>query len=304
MASGLRNLPNNDEPTPERLTTIRGKKRAASPDLLSKLGPMRNQPIIIRGRIKLKHFDPGYCAGLDKGRTKERTARLGRRIDHMQQLLYANSSHAILLLFQGMDASGKDGSIRTVLHHVNPAGVKVTNFKMPSEEESAHDFLWRIHQAVPRYGNIGVFNRSHYEAVLADRVQSIVPREIWIQRYRQIVDFERMLTENRVLLLKFYLHISREEQTRRFQERLANPRKHWKFSHADMKTRQHWGDYIEAYDDMLNATSHAEARWHVVPADRNWYRDYVVAAAVAKALEGLGLKWPKLRSDLAKTRIK
>ena len=265
---------------------------------------MGNQPIIIRSRIRLKHIDPSYSAGLDKGKTRELTARIGRRIDHLQQLLYANSSHAILLLFQGMDASGKDGAIRSVLHHVNPAGVQVTNFKVPSAEESAHDFLWRVHRAVPRFGNIGVFNRSHYEAVLADRVQEIVPRKIWLQRYRQIVDFERMLGENRVVLLKFHLHISREEQTQRFQERLANPHKHWKFSQADMKTRQHWGDYIDAYEDMLNATSHSPARWHVVPADRNWYRDYVIAATVAKALEGLDMKWPKLKAGLAKTRIK
>jgi PPK2 family polyphosphate:nucleotide phosphotransferase len=265
---------------------------------------MRNQPIVIRGRIKLKRFDPSYCAGRDKEKTKALTARLGRRIGGLQQLLYANSSHAILLLFQGMDASGKDGSIRSVFQHVNPAGVEVANFKVPSDVERAHDFLWRIHQAVPRFGNIGVFNRSQYEAVLAERVLHIVPQKIWTQRYRQIVEFERMLAENRVVLLKFYLHISRKEQARRFEERLANPEKNWKFSAADMTTRQHWSDYIDSYQDMLNATSHAPARWHIVPADRNWYRDYVVADAVVKALEGLRMKWPKLGKGLAKTRIK
>ncbi len=265
---------------------------------------MRNQPVVIEGRIKLKHFHPDDCAGRDKEKTKELTDRLGRRIERLQELLYANSSHAILLLFQGMDASGKDGAIRSVLHHVNPAGVEVANFKVPSAEESAHDFLWRVHQAVPRYGNIGVFNRSHYEAVLADRVLQIVPRKTWTQRYRQIVDFERMLVENRVVLLKFYLHISRDEQAERFKERLADPEKNWKFSHADMKTRQHWDDYIDAYQDMLNATSHAHARWHIVPADRNWYRDYVVADTVVRALEGLRLKWPGLGKGLKNIRIK
>ena len=265
---------------------------------------MQVQPIIIKGRIKLKNFDPGYCAGMEKSATKELTSRLGHRIGELQQLLYANSNHAILLLFQGMDASGKDGSVRTVLQYVNPAGVEVANFKVPSDEERAHDFLWRIHHAVPRFGNIGVFNRSQYEAVLAERVLKIVPRKIWQQRYGQIVDFERMLVANRVVLLKFHLHISRDEQAERFKERLANPEKNWKFSHADLTTRQHWDDYIEAYEDMLNATSHAAARWHVVPADRNWYRDYVVAAAVVKALEGLRLKWPKSSEDLSKIKFK
>ncbi len=265
---------------------------------------MRNQPVVVKDRIKLKDFDPGYCAGLEKKETKELTARLGHRIGELQQRLYANSNHAILLLFQGMDASGKDGSVRSVLEFVNPAGVEVANFKVPSDEERAHDFLWRIHKAIPRFGNIGVFNRSHYEAVLAERVLEIVPRKVWRERYGQIVDFERMLAANRVIVLKFHLHISREEQAVRFKERLANPEKNWKFSHADLTTRQHWDDYIDAYEDMLNATSHAAARWHVVPADRNWYRDFVVAGVVVKALEDLHLKWPKSREDLSKIKIK
>jgi PPK2 family polyphosphate:nucleotide phosphotransferase len=187
---------------------------------------------------------------------------------------------------------------------VNPAGVEVANFKVPSDEERAHDFLWRIHHAIPRFGNIGVFNRSQYESVLAERVLKIVPRKIWRQRYGQIVDFERMLVDNRVLVLKFHLHISREEQAERFRERLANPEKNWKFSHADLTTRQHWDDYIEAYEDMLNATSHAAARWHIIPADRNWYRDYVIASVVVKALEGLRMKWPKSSEDLSKIKFK
>lgn len=265
---------------------------------------MRRQPTIVRGKIRLKDFDPRYCAGLDKEKTKLLTDDLGRRIGDLQQLLYANSSHSVLLIFQGMDASGKDGSIRSVLQHVNPAGVEVANFKVPSSEERAHDFLWRVHKVIPRFGNIGVFNRSHYEAVLAERVLEIVPRKIWRQRYEQIVNFERMLVENNVLLLKFHLHISREEQAERFKERLANPHKHWKFSQADIATRQLWKDYIVAYEDMLNATSHAAARWHIVPADRNWYRDYVIADAVVRAMEGLHLRWPKLKKDFDGLKIK
>jgi PPK2 family polyphosphate:nucleotide phosphotransferase len=254
---------------------------------------MKTQPTIITGRIKLKHFAPDYCGRLDKTGARARTEAHGRRIGQQQQLLYANARQAVLLIFQGMDASGKDGAIRRVLQYVNPAGVETANFKVPSAEEAAHDFLWRIHHAVPRRGHIGVFNRSHYEAVLAERVLGLVPRRTWAARYAQIVDFERMLVANDVLVLKFYLHLSRREQAARFRERLANPKKHWKFSHADVTTRQHWDDYIEAYEDMLNATSHPAARWHLVPADRNWYRDQVVAGTVVRALDALRLKWPK-----------
>ena len=264
---------------------------------------MKNQRVVIAGKIRLKHFDSDYCGRLDKGKSKALTEQHGQRIGDLQQLLYANSHHAVLLIFQGMDASGKDGSIRNVLRFVNPAGVETANFKVPSAEESAHDFLWRIHKAVPRRGNIGVFNRSHYEAVLAERVLELAPKKVWSRRYEQIVNFERMLVENNVLVLKFYLHISRDEQAARFKERRANPKKNWKFSHADLTTRQHWGDYIDAYEDMLNATSHPAARWNLVPADRNWYRDFVVADTVVRALDALKLKWPKPTEDFSKIRI-
>jgi PPK2 family polyphosphate:nucleotide phosphotransferase len=265
---------------------------------------MKKQPVVIEGKIKLKHFDPGYCGHLEKAETKERTEAHGRRLGALQQLLFANARNAVLLIFQGMDASGKDGSVRTVLQFVNPAGVETANFKVPSAEELAHDYLWRIHHAVPRRGNIGVFNRSHYESVLAERVLKLVPRKVWSKRYEQIVEFERMLVENDVLVLKFYLHISRDEQAARFKERLSNPEKNWKFSHADLTTRQHWDDYIDAYEDMLNATSHPAARWHLVPADRNWYRDHVIADTVARALDDLKMTWPKPTEDLSKIRFK
>ena len=265
---------------------------------------MKSQPVVITGPIKLRRFDPGYCGHRDKDATRKLTASLGRRIGDLQPLLYANAHHAVLLIFQGMDASGKDGAIRTVLKEVNPAGVETANFKVPSAEESAHDYLWRIHHAVPRLGNIGVFNRSHYESVLAERVLGIVPKKIWRARYAEIVDFERMLVANHVVVLKFCLHLSRAEQAARFKERLADPTKHWKFAHADLATRQHWDDYHEAYENMLNATSHPAARWHVIPADRNWYRDYLIADTVVRALEGLKLKWPKLGEDFADLRVK
>jgi PPK2 family polyphosphate:nucleotide phosphotransferase len=265
---------------------------------------MKSQPVVITGRIKLKRFDPGFSGGRDKAATKRRTEKLGRRIGALQPRLYANARHAVLLIFQGMDASGKDGAIRTVLQYVNPAGVQTANFKVPSAEEAAHDFLWRIHHAVPRLGSIGVFNRSHYEAVLAERVLGLVPKKTWRARYAQIVDFERMLAANGVLVLKFYLHLSRDEQAARFKERLANPEKNWKFSHADVATRQRWPDYIDAYEDMLNATSHPAARWHVIPADRNWYRDHVIATVVDRALAGLNLQWPEAAPGLRAARIR
>ncbi|MCI0349594.1 MAG: polyphosphate kinase 2 family protein [Acidobacteriales bacterium] len=264
---------------------------------------MKRQPLIASGKIRLKDFDPSYSAGLDKDETKKKTQECTQRIAELQDLLYANSRHAVLLIFQGMDASGKDGAVRSVLEHVNPIGVEAANFKVPSDDERAHDFLWRVHKVVPRYGNIGVFNRSHYEAVLAERVLNIVPRAVWSARYGQIVDFERMLVANHVVLLKFYLHISKEEQAERFQERLSDPRKKWKFSHGDLKTRQLWDDYAEAYEDMINATSHKAAPWHIVPADRNWVRDFAVAQTVLKAMERLKMKWPKPEEDLSKVKI-
>ncbi len=264
---------------------------------------MRKQPVIIRGRVRLNNFDPSFHGGLDKDKTKAKIADLGGRIGDLQQLLYANSTHSILLIFQGMDASGKDGSVRSVLQYVSPAGIETANFKVPSSEEAAHDFLWRVHKVVPRYGNIGVFNRSHYEAVLAERVLALVPRHVWKRRYRQIVDFERMLVANRTVVLKFFLHISKEEQAERLQERLDNPKKSWKFSHADLKTRQLWDDYAQAYEDMLNRTSHPDAPWHLIPANRNWCRDYLICQAVVRALESLKMKWPVPKEDLSKIKI-
>jgi PPK2 family polyphosphate:nucleotide phosphotransferase len=264
---------------------------------------MKKQPLVIRTKVRLRDFDPAYSHGLEKDEAKAKTDQYARRIGELQDLLYANSRHAVLLLLQGMDASGKDGAIRKVLEYVNPVGVQATNFKVPSDEERAHDFLWREHKAVPRYGTIGVFNRSHYEAVLAERILNIVPKKIWSKRYPQIVSFEEMLVENHIVLLKFYLHISKKEQARRFTDRLIQPHKRWKFAHADLKARQRWADYMQAYEDMINATSHPRAPWHIIPADRNWVRDFFVAKTVLRAMEGLKMKWPEPAEDLSKIKI-
>lgn len=265
---------------------------------------MRHQPTVIKGRIRLKDFATDYCAGLEKEPTQPRTKKQAKKIAALQERLYAEGRQTVLLLFQGLDASGKDGAIKEVLHYVDPIGFEMANFKAPSAEEKAHDYLWRVHRAVPRFGNIGVFNRSHYEAVLAERVLGLASRKLCVERYAQIVDFEQMLTANGVVLLKFYLHLGREAQAERFRERLTIPRKKWKFSTGDLEVRRQWDDYMVAYEDMLNATSHAAARWHLVPADVKWYRDYVVATTVAQAMDKLRLKWPKPKEDLSKIRIK
>src|SRR4051812_39096411 len=193
---------------------------------------MPRHPIVVRGRVRLKKIASNDDGGVKKERAKKAAKKCAKRIAELQELFYAQSNRALLLLFQGLDASGKDGTIRKVLHYVNPAGVETTNFKVPSAEEKAHDFLWRVHRAVPRYGNIGIFNRSHYEAVLAERVIEKLQHNACDQRCRQIVDFERMLTENGVVLLKFFLYLSKKEQAKRFRERLEIPHKKWKFSSA------------------------------------------------------------------------
>jgi len=287
----------------KRLGRAQKRKVVTRAQILWLLRPVNKQSLIPSGKVRLKDFRPDYTSGLEKEEAKARTCGFLQRIGQLQELLYANSRHAVLLLFQGLDASGKDGAIRTLLEQVNPAGVETANFKVPSHEERAHDFLWRVHKAVPRYGNIGVFNRSHYEAVLVERVLKIVSRNVWSERYGQIVDFERMLVANDVVLLKFFLHISKEEQAERFRSRLEEPRKRWKFSSADLETRELWTDYVRAYEDAINATSHDTAPWHIVPADRKWYRDYVVGKTVVAAMEALKMKWPKPKEDLSKIKI-
>jgi PPK2 family polyphosphate:nucleotide phosphotransferase len=221
----------------------------------------------------------------------------------LQELLYADAQHALLIVLQGMDTSGKDGIVKHVLDSVNPSGVEAVNFKVPSREEMAHDFLWRTHKAVPRFGNIGVFNRSHYEAVLVERVMKLQPVHIWRGRYEQINAFEKHLTANRTVILKFFLHISRKEQAERLQARLEDPRKNWKFAPEDLKMRAQWGKFMKAYEDALNFCSTHYAPWHIIPANRKWYRDYVVAKTVVKTMEAMKLKWPQPRTDLSKIKI-
>jgi PPK2 family polyphosphate:nucleotide phosphotransferase len=262
------------------------------------------QPIKITSKIRLRDFDPGYDAGLEKEKTREKTIALAQEIGDLQQLLYASRSHSLLLIFQGMDTSGKDGASKRLLEFVTPSGVETANFKTPSSEELAHDFLWRIHQREPRYGNIGVFNRSQYEDVLVVRVLNLVPKSVWQARYGQINAFEKILTDNNVVILKFFLHISKEEQAKRLRARLEDPKKNWKFDLNDLKMRAYWKQFQRAYEDAINCCSTPCAPWHIVPADHKWFRDYVIANTVVDALKKLRMTWPKPKLDLSKIRIK
>ena len=217
----------------------------------------------------------------------------GKAINELQDKLYAEGKRALLVVLQGTDTAGKDGTIRHVFNETGPLGVTVTAFRRPSEEELAHDFLWRAHLACPRRGSIGIFNRSHYEDVLVGRVRKLAPAEAIEARYDQINDFERMLTENGTTILKFMLHISKEEQGERLQDRLDEPESRWKFNPGDLEDRKLWDEYQAAYEIMLDRCSTAQAPWHVIPADRKWARNAAVAAIVRETLEAMDPQYPR-----------
>jgi len=228
----------------------------------------------------------------EKEEAGELVERLGRRLEELQELLWANRRHKLLLVLQGMDTSGKDGTIRHVFRGVDPLGVRVASFKAPTPEELAHDFLWRVHREVPGAGEIGIFNRSHYEDVLVVRVRKLQPPAVWKARYAQINEFERLLTSTGTIIRKCFLHISRDEQRQRLQARLDDPAKRWKFRPGDLEERALWDDYQRAYEEALQRTSTAESPWYVVPSDRKWYRNLVVAGILIEALAGLSLAPP------------
>jgi PPK2 family polyphosphate:nucleotide phosphotransferase len=225
------------------------------------------------------------------------------RIDELQELLAAECKHSILVVLQGMDTAGKDGTIRHIFTGVNPQGCDVTSFKVPTPLEARHDFLWRAHRAVPEHGKIGIFNRSHYEDVLVTRVHKLITDEEAMRRMDEIVDFEETLARNGVVILKFFLHISREEQTRRLQARLDDASKHWKMSEADFAERRYWPQYQKAYEDVLSHTSRKDAPWFIVPSDHKWYRNLVISQVLAGALEGLKLKYPQPSFDPRKVHL-
>jgi PPK2 family polyphosphate:nucleotide phosphotransferase len=260
----------------------------------------------VRGRAtRLADWKPDSTPGCkDKGQSAERLTENLKRIDVLQYRLHGEARQSLLIVLQGMDSAGKDGLIRNVLTIFNPQGCKVWPFKVPTLEEKSHDFLWRIHRAAPGAGEVAVFNRSHYEDVLVVRVHELVPRAVWSLRYRAINEFERHLVEHGTRVLKFFLHISRDEQRERLLARLDDPLKRWKFSDADLVERGRWRDYQRAYEDALTRCSTSHAPWHVVPADRKWYRDFAVSQIVADTLEEMNPRIPKVRLAVRKFRAR
>ena len=245
-------------------------------------------------KIELAKFDPADTLDYENDhKTEAKLEKTIKRLDELQDLLYAERKRALLVVLQGMDAAGKDGTIRHVMSGVNPQGCSVTSFKVPNSEELAHDFLWRIHKAVPEKGMIGIFNRSQYEDVLVVRVHNLVPKEVWKARYDEINRFERNLGENDVKILKFFLHISREEQQKRFRERLNDPHKKWKFSKADAAERKRWDDYITAYEAVLSRCSTEYAPWFIIPSDHKWFRNLAISRIIVETLEEFDMHYPK-----------
>jgi PPK2 family polyphosphate:nucleotide phosphotransferase len=254
--------------------------------------------------VTLSDYDPALTGDyLSKDETKAELKRIGKRLQELQEVLWAEGKHALLLVFQAMDAGGKDGTIKQVMRGVNPQGCQVTSFKVPTEEELDHDFLWRIHKATPRRGYIGIFNRSHYEDVLVVRVHDLVPEAVWRQRYEQINHFEKLLADSGTTILKFFLYISKEEQKERFEARLRDPRKNWKFSSKDVEERSFWDDYMDAFEDALSRCSKPWAPWFVIPANRKWYRNLVVSQIIVEALEKLDMRHPPPLPDAERITI-
>jgi PPK2 family polyphosphate:nucleotide phosphotransferase len=244
--------------------------------------------------VRLKKIDPDYTAEhtVKKSAIKQ-VKKLDRKLRELQYLLYAENKRSLLICLQALDAAGKDGTINHVLGSMNPQGARVHGFKGPTKEEAQHDFLWRIEQQVPKKGEVVIFNRSHYEDVLVVRVHELVPEKVWKGRYEQINDFEKNLFENGTHMLKFFLHISPEEQLLRFRQRLEDPARHWKISENDYAERELWDDYITAYEEAIRKTSTKHAPWFIIPANNKWFRNLAVARIVAEQLESLGMKFPE-----------
>jgi PPK2 family polyphosphate:nucleotide phosphotransferase len=250
-------------------------------------------------KVKLKKMDPAFTAGHKSHKSAAaEIAHYQEKLRELQDLLYAEHGHSLLICLQAMDTGGKDGVINHVLGAMNPQGCRVAAFKQPSALEASHDFLWRAHKAAPARGEVVIFNRSHYEDVLIVRVHNLVPKKIWSRRYDEINAFESNLAANGTQILKFFLHISKEEQLKRFKERLDDPSKHWKISEADYRERAFWDDYVAAYEEALSRCSTAHAPWFVIPANHKWFRDLVIARIVVEHLESLKMQYPKPTVDL------
>ncbi len=250
-------------------------------------------------KVNLDKIDPASTPSYDgdKSQAKELILQLNQQLEELQEGLYAEHKHAVLIVLQGMDTCGKDGTIEHVFEGVNPQGVRVANFKVPTSLELSHDYLWRVHREAPAKGEIAIFNRSHYEDVLVVRVHELVPEKVWKKRYKQINNFERMLAEEGTIILKFFLHISKDEQKQRLLDRLDEPAKHWKYNPGDLKERALWSDYQKAYEDAIEQTSTAVAPWHIIPADRKWFRNLTIASILVKTLKDLDIQPTGLMTD-------
>lgn len=249
--------------------------------------------------MRLADVDTDACEHYRKKKdVEEELAHQRDRLAKLQERLYAENQRSMLIVLQAMDTGGKDGTIKHVFQGINPQGCRVWSFKTPSQEELSHDFLWRYHQRTPQRGMITIFNRSHYEDVLIVRVKNLIPEEVWRQRYHTLNEFEHMLTLNNIVVIKFFLHISKDEQKRRLESRLADPDKRWKFSINDVNERKLWDAYQAAYEDAINNCSTAYAPWYVVPADKKWYRNLVIARAIADTLEAMNPQYPAAASSL------
>lgn len=254
-------------------------------------------------KVRLKEIEPAFKdVHASHDAAAEEIDHYQKKLRELQYLLYAERKHSLMICLQALDTGGKDGVINHVLGAMNPQGCRVAAFKQPSAEELAHDFLWRAHKVAPARGEVVIFNRSHYEDVLVVRVHELVPKETWSQRYERINDFEKELAEHDTQILKFYLHISKDEQLRRFKDRLDDPAKHWKISEADYKERNYWDDYVEAYEEALARCSTKCAPWFVIPANHKWFRNLAIARIVVEHLEALKMKYPAPTVDLKHVR--
>ena len=270
---------------------------------------MKSYRVKSSGTLVLKEFDPDDTGDYKKNeqgkaKAKAETAKLIARLDGLQERLYAGATRSLLIVLQGMDTSGKDGTIKSVMSGINPQGCKVVAFKAPSKDELAHDFLWRVHREVPPKGYIGIFNRSHYEDVLITRVHGWVSEKETKRRFNQIKEFEELLTEQGTAVLKFFLHISKAEQKERLEARVADPEKRWKWNSGDLEERKLWDDYQKAFEDVLSETSTERAPWYIVPANRKWYRNVLVAERIVQALEDMKLKTPAAPEGVDFTKLK
>jgi PPK2 family polyphosphate:nucleotide phosphotransferase len=254
-------------------------------------------------KVRLSDYDPAANGGMSREEGQIKLGKLTAELGAIQEELYAAGQHSVLMIVQGIDTSGKDGTIRGVLVDVNPLGCRVESFKVPTEEDLAHDFLWRTHRVTPRKGMLGVFNRSHYEDVLVVRVHKLVPEKIWKARYDQINAFENILANNNTIVLKFYLHISKEEQEQRLLQREQDVTKAWKLSAGDWREREHWDDYIAAYQDALQRCSTDAAPWYIVPANRKWYRNLAVCETLVETLREHRKGWSMALDAMSKARL-